>query len=81
VFFERYFHVTDAQLRKLKSSLEAFKESLEEIDLAGPGITDEGMNSLKGLAHLRRLKLTGTGISEAGIRDLRKAVPQVEVAR
>ena len=38
-------------------------------------ITDTGLLHLKGLTKLQRLKLGGTKITDAGIADLKKSLP------
>jgi hypothetical protein len=72
---------TDTDLRRLKGHLEQFKQSLEELSLSGEGVTDAGLTCLKGLSHLRRLTLTGTSVTDTGVRQLRQALPQLEVSR
>ncbi len=43
------------------------------------GITDEGLGSLKGLVKLNNLYLRGTSITERGVQDLHKALPQCKI--
>jgi hypothetical protein len=74
-------HLTDADLVRLREHFEVWKDSLKDLALGGVGITDEGLRSLKGLSHLQRLRLEDTSVSDAGIRELRQKLPQLEVLR
>lgn len=79
LWFER--SLTDSDLRRLKESLEAWNNSLQELQLTDEGITDAGLVNLEGLTHLRRLTLIGTKVTDAGERKLRQALPKLEVLR
>jgi hypothetical protein len=78
VVFEQ---LSDAALHRIKPYLERSKKSLEELILGGDGVTDAGMDELKGLANLRRLTLIGTGVTAAGLSRLRQALPKLDVVR
>jgi hypothetical protein len=45
------------------------------------GVTDEGVRRLKGLSGLRFVFLGRTGVTDAGVAELRKALPGCEVSR
>jgi hypothetical protein len=44
-------------------------------------VTDKGLRTLKGLTALRRLDLTGTKVTDAGVKDLKKTLPKLLVIR
>ena len=54
-------------------------------DFFGPGINLEGVVGISGLVHLQRSKslrevnLSGTKVTEAGVRALRKALPKASI--
>jgi hypothetical protein len=52
---------------------------LERLELFGTHVTDEGLGYLKGLKHLRHVDVRKTKITEAGIAELRKALPDATV--
>jgi hypothetical protein len=54
---------------------------LESLDLSGTRVTDAGLARLHGLAKVRTVNLTGTRVTDAGVRQLRQALPQVQVVR
>jgi len=62
------------QLKRL-TRLEAL--SLEDVS----GIGDSGLAHLKGLTNLRTLNLTGTTVTAAGVKDLEKALPKLQIVR
>ena len=44
-------------------------------------VTDAGLASLKGLRQLQTLVLKGTRVTDAGVADLQKALPQLKIIR
>jgi hypothetical protein len=54
---------------------------LETIVLDETLITDAGLAHLSGLTKLRSLSLGGTKVTDAGVRDLRVALPWVQIRR
>jgi hypothetical protein len=54
---------------------------LERLSLAGSGATDSSLKSLYGLAGLRELDLSGTKVTDDGIADLQKVLPDCKVRR
>jgi hypothetical protein len=44
-------------------------------------VTDEGARNLKKLSGLEFAFFGGTGVTDAGVADLQKALPQCEVKR
>jgi hypothetical protein len=68
--------VTDKGLGRLKGL-----NSLEHLDLRGTAVTDKGLRLLKGLTALRLLDLTNTKVTAAGVKELPKALPELEIVR
>lgn len=66
--------VTDEGLRHLEGL-----SKLEVLDLNNAKIQGPGLRHLYGLSHLKRLWLVRTGVSEADVAALRKALPRTEV--
>ena len=55
-------------------------ESLESLDLSGrPDFSDENLAWLNRYKTLKRLKLTGTGLSPAAVEELRQSLPDCEI--
>jgi hypothetical protein len=52
---------------------------LEELEIQGYPITDEGLKHLYGLSKLRRLYLNGTRVTAMGVYKLSHAIPGVWV--
>jgi hypothetical protein len=52
---------------------------LRSLSLRDTQITDNGVRHVKSLKHLEHLDVTGTGITEAGLRELRMAIPNCRV--
>ena len=46
-----------------------------------PAITDAGLQHLKGLTQLQKLDLANTKVTDAGVKDLQKALPKLEIVR
>ena len=69
--------VTDAGLKHLKglTQLQTLK-----LDFC-PQVTDAGLEHLKGLIQLKRLNLMGTKVTDAGVSELKKALPNVEIIK
>jgi len=65
--------VTDAGLTHLKGLT-----NLRLLMLGHTRVTDAGLENLKGLTRLRRLNLVSTGVTDAGVQALKKALPGVE---
>jgi hypothetical protein len=53
---------------------------LRELSLGGTKITDNGLRRLKGLKNLKLLILTHTNVTTAAVQDLRKALPNTQIA-
>jgi hypothetical protein len=51
------------------------------LDLTNTGVTDEGLAHLHGMTDLRRLFLTGTQVSDAGVSALQRTLPKVDITR
>ena len=52
---------------------------LEKLDLVETGITDAGLVHLRGLSSLKKLYLTETRVTKDGVRNLKQALPNVEI--
>jgi hypothetical protein len=70
------FHtrVTDDGLTALRGLV-----NLRDLTLGGRQITDRGVAQLADLRNLRHLYLSDAGVSKAGVRELKKALPKVEI--
>jgi hypothetical protein len=56
--------------------------SLKVLNIGdNPGITDAGLVHLKGLTSLVTLRLVGTRVTDSGVMDLQKALPNVTIVR
>jgi hypothetical protein len=68
--------MTDAGL----AHLEGLKNLLE-LNLKATHVTDAGLKYFKGLTNLRTLYLEGTKVTDKGVNQLQKALPEVEIQR
>ena len=68
--------VTDKGLAHLKGLT-----SLEHLDLRDTPVTDKGLHAIKGLTALRLLDLAKTKVTAAGVKDLQRALPELEIVR
>ena len=70
--------ITDAGLVHLKGLTE-----LQSLSMGGVGsqITDAGLVHLKGLSSLQTLDLRFTQITDQGIADLKKALPNCKISK
>ena len=71
------FHDRQA-LRRALSLLPRLRE-LRRLSLAGLPVTDNELDLLKPLADLTRLDLTYTDVSDAGLVELRRALPDCQI--
>ena len=53
--------------------------SLWKRVLDGPHVTDSGLVRLKGLTKLKGLNLSFAQVTDAGVAELRKALPNCEI--
>ena len=67
--------ITDAGLAHLKGLNELRSLTLSKCK----GVTDAGMVHLKGLAKLKSVNLRNTNVTANGARELKKALPKVEI--
>ena len=58
-----------------------FFESVYCVDLMDSPLTRAELECIKGLGHLRMLRLYGTPISDADLKQLHEALPQCEIVR
>ena len=70
----------DAELAKLSGRLAMFP-NLQLLILSGPNVTHAGISQLKGVKSLESLHLRNTRATDAGIADLRSALPRLKVER
>ncbi len=84
--------LTDGDLARLRPHLEALPQ-LDELDLTRADITDEGLMELRGLTHLKMLSVgdgygpnsppgpfhSPTRLTESGVNQIRKALPNAKV--
>jgi hypothetical protein len=68
--------VSDAGLIYLKGF-----HRLKRLDLDGAAITDSGLEHRKGLSDLKWLVLARTGVPDAAVNDLEKALPNCKIIR
>ena len=54
---------------------------LRWLELVNTRVTDAGLMHLKGCAGLQRVKLHGTKVTPAGVKELRDALPGLQLAR
>ena len=73
------FH--DPQRLERALSLLPHLRGLKRLNLEGMPVTDQELVYLKPLADLRKLNLTYTGVTDAGIAELRQALPNCEIIR
>ena len=57
----------------------AFSADATDINLSYAPVTDAGLEDLAGLKRLTVLVLLGTRVTEAGVKDLRAALPRCEI--
>ncbi len=50
-------------------------QNIIEISLSGKGVSDANLAHFKGLTNLQSLNLANTQVSDAGIQELQKALP------
>jgi len=56
--------------------------SLEMLDLSSNrAITDAGLKELFGLTSLQSLSLAGTKVTDAGLKELKKALPECKIRK
>ena len=73
--------LTDEGLRHLRKLTKLEYLSLGDSG-GGHGITDAGLKHLEGLTNLRELVIgDNRGVSEAGIKELQKALPKTTIKR
>jgi internalin A len=71
--------LTDASLKVLAGIKEL--AGLKEIYLRHTSVTDTGLTELTAFKELQRLELGGTKVTEAGMKELRKALPKCTIIR
>jgi len=65
----------------LGGRLERDKEGgIREVSLSGTDATDKDLAQLTGLAALKTLGLWGTQVTDAGVAELRKALPNCVIS-
>jgi len=56
-------------------------DHIAELTLAGPKYTDDVIGPLTQMSYLKTLTLRNTKITDAGVEQIRRALPEVEVIR
>ena len=73
--FQSYNKVTDEGLKHLGTLT-----NLEYLQILGSSaVTDAGLDHLVGLKHLRSLSLLGTQVTEEGVAELQKKLPECRI--
>src|SRR5688572_13973796 len=68
----------DVALERIAPHLR-YLRGLKQLDIVGPGFTDEGLRTLTDLDHVRDLYIFNTSASAAGIAELQKRFPHLNV--
>jgi hypothetical protein len=68
--------ITDAGLAHLQGF-----QKLELLDLQNSKVTARALEPLKGLASLKTLWLSGTGLTDAELQGMREALPNLKISR
>ena len=55
--------------------------SLEELEISYAPLDDAGLQALAGMKNLRKLTVSTTNVTDAGVGDLKKALPGCEIVR
>jgi uncharacterized protein (TIGR03067 family) len=72
-------NLNDAKLHRLQEHLDVWKSSLRVIDLTNCPITDDGLKWLANLTALKQLNLSGTDVTVAGVKALKRTLPNLKV--
>lgn len=56
-------------------------EDIVALELFGRGVTNKGLKAIYGLTSLKMLSLRGTGVTDAGVEELKVALPKCVVAK
>lgn len=57
----------------------AVLNGLEELSLSGSQVTEDSKATLKGMTHLKSLQVFETKLSQAAVKELRRALPNCQV--
>lgn len=77
LFFYRCDNLTDSALEQIGKC-----KSLRQLRITrSDQLTAEGLKHLSGLKKLQRLKISGKGINEAALEDLRRALPNCKISK
>jgi hypothetical protein len=55
--------------------------SLQTLNLGGTGVSDKGLKVLAGLRPLSSLDMRDTKVTDAGLKELRDALPNCKIRR
>jgi hypothetical protein len=56
-------------------------KNIEKLFLDGTAVTDGGLIHLKGLTGLQELRLANTNVTDAGVAELHRALPNLSVEK
>ena len=54
---------------------------VQRLTVAGPRVTDAGLEHLRGLTELAELELSDTRVTDAGVANLQQALPNCKITR
>jgi uncharacterized protein (TIGR03067 family) len=72
-------NLNDAKLRRLQEHLDVWKSTLRAIDLTNCPISDDGLKSLANLTALEQLNLSGTDVTVAGVKALKRTLRDLKI--
>ena len=73
--------ITDAGLTELRGLKNLTRLDLGDDLLGGTQITDAGLKELRELKNLTTLNLSNTRVTDAGLTELSKSLPSVQILR
>jgi hypothetical protein len=71
--------LTDSSLRDLKAHLQALPQIRHLVIGGFTEVTDAGLESLKGLTQLETVEIYCGGVTDTGVADLQKALPNAKI--
>ena len=71
----------DGGQRRRAGLIEEGLTRLRRLSLERTGVSDTALASLKAMSSLDELRLKGTRVSDAGVQELKRALPKTEISR